>query len=60
MDEDPPEVQYTDPALAPWDPWLQKVPPATFTEQEIIVDEEDAVSDSTVYMSGAVECPVAA
>jgi pre-rRNA-processing protein TSR4 len=44
MDADPPEVEYTDPELAPYDPWSQKVPPATFKELEIIVEEEEVVS----------------
>lgn len=44
MDENPPEVEYADAELAPYDPWTQKTPPTTFHELEIIVEGDMEVS----------------
>lgn len=58
MDENPPEVEYTDTAVPPRDPWTRKTPPATFKELEIIVEPEEEVRRASLETVLSVECLV--
>lgn len=58
MDENPPDVKHTDPAMAPKDPWALENPSVgTFKELEVIVEPEAEVSNPRLaHVLLPVEC----